>query len=541
MRQTAIRAFDHLRKHPSTVSELADALDKNQGWISEIVAALEEQNLVRKDGQVEVTDTYEARLLADLCETYDAAQLLAGTHEDILLALADQPQTADKLQQRGFAQSTVYQALQDLRETGVVTESDGELRLVDDTLDAFLTARSTPLDEYTANGERISVNGEGEPTALSAFSRYGIDYYPKNDYRYQGERQLGRENVFLHAVLVAETKKQTAMTGIFYLKHEASLDTDELWRLAGKWDCVEKWADLYAYLDQREVKRDELFLPWEEFLDLAREYDVYPRNQYSGDSIETGLEELGETLETETTVYLLGGANLVYRDLKDSTKDIDVVVDDETTFDTVVAALRTLGYEERHDLERAYEKLDPSIVLETDGAPRWDIFVRTVGGQLQLTEEMRNRADRTEQSGDLTVALLSPTDIFLFKAITDREGDLEDVAVIIRQGAVEWEQMLDELETQEDIVGQYFSFSVLDTVELLDDRYDIDVPIHQRLVSRCLENALLVTLEEPKTIHDLRDEFDFPDHRLYNTLRKLEEEGVIEVDRTGKLNTYKLA
>jgi len=31
---------------------------------------------------------------------------------------------------------------------------------------------------------------------------------------------------------------------------------------------------------------------------------------------------------------------------------------------------------------------------------------------------------------------------------------------------------------------------------------------------------------------------DFPDHQIYNKLRKLEEEGQITVDRSGRLKTY---
>ena len=55
-----------------------------------------------------------------------------------------------------------------------------------------------------------------------------------------------------------------------------------------------------------------------------------------------------------------------------------------------------------------------------------------------------------------------------------------------------------------------FSFAVLDILDVLKERYDIVAPITDRLVSYCLENALLVSLEDPKTIEDLRKELDFP-------------------------------
>lgn len=124
-------------------------------------------------------------------------------------------------------------------------------------------------------------DADGAPTAFSAFQRYGIDYYPADTYRYRGDRDLAMADVLIHAVLCAEGTKQMAMCRVFYLTHRATMEPNELWRLAGKWSCVERWADLQAHLDQREVKQEELFLPWEEFTALARDYGVYPREKQS--------------------------------------------------------------------------------------------------------------------------------------------------------------------------------------------------------------------------------------------------------------------
>jgi hypothetical protein len=229
---------------------------------------------------------------------------------------------------------------------------------------------------------------------------------------------------------------------------------------------------------------------------------------------------------------------LILRGLKDSTKDIDVVVGERRTLRSLVDALQELGYQERRDPEEVYEQPNPSIVLEKEGFPRWDIFVETVANNLQLTEDMRSRVDDTQQFNGLVLHLLSLTDIFLFKAIANREGDLEDAALLVRQGDIDWNEVFEEIQTQEELTDRYFSFSVLDTLDLLADRYDVEVPIHGKSVSYCLENALLVSLKEPKTIHSLRDEPDFPDQRIYNKLRKLEDSDRIAVDRTGTLNRY---
>jgi predicted transcriptional regulator len=545
MRRGEVRILRELQSGPKTVGEISEAIDTSQGWTSELVNSLEDQHLVAKDGKVTIADTYEAGLIAELLGTYDLEKVLVGKREEVLTALLSGPKTVGEIEQEGFATSTVYDALDDLQAVGAVTETEDGYRIADETVRRFLEARTKQRSfetAYTAGDATIRKmsdgDAEGTPTAFSAFQRYGVDYFPSDTYRYDGPNELGREAVLIHAVRFAENKKQMALCGVFYLRHRSSLDVSELWRLAGTWDCVERWADLLAYLDQREVRNEELFLPWGEFTSIARDYDVYPRGKHPEGSLLTGLDDLGDALAQEVDVYLLGGANLILRGLKDTTKDIDVVVEDKGSFRVLVEALREQGYEERQDLAAAYEDLNPSIILEQQGFPRWDIFVEVVADALHLTPAMRERSDETRTFGNLTVHLLSLTDIFVFKAVTEREGDLEDAALIARQGAVDWEQVLEEVETQEGVTERYFSFAVLNTLDLLVERYGIAVPIRDRLASYCLENALVLTLDEPKTIEDLRDEVDFPDHQIYNKLRKLEEEDAIEVDRSGTLNTY---
>ena len=548
MREAELRVIDCLRDQSYSVGELADAIDNSQSWTSEVVGDLESAHLVDRTDGVQLATTYEASLLAELLDRYALKNVLIGTKEDILGALLDGPKTIPELQTQGFATSTLYKHLNEIQETGAIAHTDDGYAITDDTLRSFLEARTrtTPFETgYRANGDRLVAtskdNVDGTPTAFSAFTRYGVGYHPAKTYAYQGDRSLGLEEVLIHAVTVAENKKQMAMAGVFYLTHRATLDASDLWQLANRWECVEKWADLFAYIDQREVHHDELFLPWEEFIDLANDYGVYPRGQHPEDSLRRGLGELGDHLETPVDVYLLGGGNLILRGLKDSTKDVDLVVADGQTFFVIAESLQDLGYEERSDLEAAYNQLDPSIVLEKEGFPRWDIFVEAVAGQLQLTPAMIERCDQSFEYGNLHVHLLSLTDIFVFKSITEREGDLEDVALIARQADLDWKSIFQEIKTQENRTGQFFSFAVLDTLDVLDERHDIVAPITDRLVSYCLENALLVSLDAPKTIEDLREELDFPDHRIYNKLRKLEEEGQITVDRSGRLNTYQRA
>ncbi|MFB6209189.1 MAG: transcriptional regulator [Candidatus Nanohaloarchaea archaeon] len=546
MRRVELDLLEELQHRSCTVSELADRLDKNQGWISEVVKELSEVNLVEKNQSIKYADTFEARLLGQLFRKYDARQLLSGKKEEILRSLHQQPKTVSELEKQGFPASTAYTALSDLQTVGAVEKvEDDSYRIADQTLEDFLTA-STSSDTgnvYEADGEQIVVTDGGEDvegvlTGFSAFQRYGIDYYPVKQQFYPGNQEPGIENVLIHAVKTADNRKQASMTAIFYLKHRSILESSKLWKLANKWGCVEEWADTLAYSDQRDPKREDRFLPRDEFTSLAQDYDVFLRGHHPEKSLRNGLRELGESLDKSVDAYLLGGGNLILRELKDSTKDLDIVVDSEQDFQSLSEALRSIGYSERSDLEDAYEELDPAVVFEKEGSPRYDIFLQAVAGKLELTESMKQRVDRSFNYGNLELHLISLSDIFLFKSITEREGDLEDAALIIRQTGIKWDDLLEETKRQDSLTGQLFSFAVLDTIDILKQRESIDPPIHQKLISYCLEKALLVYLEQPKTIEDLRKELDFPDHQIYNKLRKLEDEDLIEVNRTGHLNRY---
>lgn len=71
---------------------------------------------------------------------------------------------------------------------------------------------------------------------------------------------------------------------------------------------------------------------------------------------------------------------------------------------------------------------------------------------------------------------------------------------------------------------------------------NIKIGVKKKLISYYLERALLLVLEKkkgkPKTIKEIKEEVEFPEHLIYNKLKKLEKEGRIKVDRSGKLNRY---
>jgi DNA-binding Lrp family transcriptional regulator len=543
MLESEIRVLEELRKSEKSITSLASAIGKSVSWTSELVTGLEEKGLVRKDRKVRLESSYESSLLMSLMEKYSLRELLKGDREEVLRKLS-KPKTIADLEEK-YSKSLVYEAIKCWKTLGIIKKTEGGYVLSDDEVESYLKvsgSREPLVKVYYSNDEEIvriprERHREGVPTAFSKFSSYGVDYYPNYQYLYNGGKKLTIEDVLAHALLAAEDKKQMNITCIFYLKNKRKIDNSKVRKITEKYGCSDQWIDLLAYIDGRKLEANR-FLPWNEFVEKAREYEVNPPLKYQSKRLEDNLKELGKELDSKVDSYLIGGANLILRGLKDTTKDLDLVLSNKRDFGKVKSSLQKLGFQEIIKPEKTYEKMNPSTILKKEGSPRWDIFVKQIAGTLYLTKTMRRRSRHFRDYGNLSIHLISLGDIFLFKSVTDREGDLEDAALAARMGEVHWPELLEEIRIQEKKTERFPSFAVLDTLDILKERHGIETPINRKLISHCLENALLTHLKEPKTIRELRRDLGFPEHQIYNKLRKLEDQGKIQVDRTGKLNKY---
>jgi len=81
------------------------------------------------------------------------------------------------------------------------------------------------------------------------------------------------------------------------------------------------------------------------------------------------------------------------------------------------------------------------------GEFRIDLFEKKVCARFSLSKEMIARARKMIRLEHITVYLCANEDVFLFKTMTERDGDLTDCESIVR-AAIEWSVILDELKNQ---------------------------------------------------------------------------------------------
>jgi DNA-binding MarR family transcriptional regulator len=546
-----VKALKILVKGSLTIRELASGMELSYPRAAAIVRELEGEGYCEKSrGRVVMAPNVKGSLLKVLADRYDLESLFGGSSERVLLALS-KPSSVEELRRKtGLAQSTTYQTLRRLTTLGVVRRIDDIYALAEDQdLKTFLDLqererKAAGIEPYAilirSNGFKLKKvpagkQARGSLTAFSLFGRYGVDYESPHDYYIEPQKEVSIEEVLVHALAASESKAEGTMCAVFYMKNFDRIDPTKVKPLARKFGVPSLWVDLQNYIRGLQVLNAEAFLPWDEFVDKASLYGVpvsLPPEAEKGLAV---IRKLGEKLNTTIHAYLFGGANLLLRGLKKATKDLDVVLKDERDFSKLQSALLALGFRPLGEMKLtpSDRKLNPSGIYVAEGMPRFDLFTKVICNALFLTDEMKSRAE-TIEFGKLVLHLLSLEDVFLLKSITEREGDLEDMATIVRRGGgLKWGEILRTYLAEENEVRKHFCFTILDNIELLQQREGINIPLHG-LLRHCIDIGVLQALAHGKTnVKGIRELIDFPEHAIRNRVEKLTRDGKILKSRRG--------
>jgi uncharacterized nucleotidyltransferase DUF6036 len=206
------------------------------------------------------------------------------------------------------------------------------------------------------------------------------------------------------------------------------------------------------------------------------------RKNFNVRYVDAQIELVSEKLDRETTIYVAGGTVMAIRGLKEGTKDIDIVVDSVDDLTRVRKALVGSGYHKpNQSLEMAYQRMKARSILDNLDGFRWELFEKIVAGKFHLSPGMKDRArDHRTSSKMLTVKLLAIEDVFLMKSVTEREGDLEDMAKIA-QGRIDWNIIVRECEWQSKQTGRIWENSVCESLKELKAKYGVSSPVEKKI------------------------------------------------------------
>lgn len=255
---------------------------------------------------------------------------------------------------------------------------------------------------------------------------------------------------------------------------------------------------------------------------------------FGTDYIRSEFERIGPQLGGPVTVYLIGGGAMAFRDLKDATKDIDLVVESGDDLGHLQSALLELDYDVVRAPSEEYEALGAQRIVENDDGCRIDLFNRQVIDKLVLSEGIRDRSERYLETGNLVVELVSPEDIFLFKAVAGRAGDIEDMFALL-QSDLDFSVIHAELVAQIELLDQeLFVTYVNEALVDLTEQHNVTTPLHEpvaEITERVYaELEVILALDEPKAVAELQYELDRTDSELQVILDRLETKDAVAME-----------
>lgn len=256
--------------------------------------------------------------------------------------------------------------------------------------------------------------------------------------------------------------------------------------------------------------------------------------------IDKELKRIDKNLNQRIDLYLIGGAAMSFTGLKDATKDIDVVVTGQEGFKALLDALKKSGYRDIIIKTRPYREMETKAVLENSEGFRWDIFVDRICRGLQLSEGMIRRSTEFLKLNKMLINLICPEDIFVFKSITSRERDREDMHNLFIHG-------LDFDIIKEEIIRQsgrsmdkaWIAFFFLG-LEEFREKYGVLIPNYGEFYEVACEDALEgiileIINEKGCGMEEIFEKINYPEELIDNQIEKMIRKRLIKRDSNNKL------
>lgn len=169
---------------------------------------------------------------------------------------------------------------------------------------------------------------------------------------------------------------------------------------------------------------------------------------FTEEQLDEAFSQIEASIEFPIEGFLIGGLAMIKNDIKSSTKDIDIVFSDEKSAREFVRTAQKVGFNLDIELPPEYGEMKIMVVLKDAEERRIDVFVKTVLGGLTYSESMKGRAKTMKYGDKLTIHISSIEDIFLYKSITSRPRDLEDMETLARAGKLNWNHIEEEARAQ---------------------------------------------------------------------------------------------
>jgi hypothetical protein len=188
--------------------------------------------------------------------------------------------------------------------------------------------------------------------------------------------------------------------------------------------------------------------------------------------------------------------------------------------------------------------MQTSAILENAEGFRWDLFVNKVCNAISLSTPMKQRSKQLYKSGHLTVLITSKEDLFLFKGITERQADIDDMRILAESG-LNWDLINQECQNQSAASGVTWEDALYQNLLDLKTKHNIESPIEKQLRTtaekKIIETTMLKQIEKGNnTSKRIAQEIKEPQSFVRTELNRLANKGLITVDKSHKPHKFYL-
>ena len=199
---------------------------------------------------------------------------------------------------------------------------------------------------------------------------------------------------------------------------------------------------------------------------------------FNKDELDELLVRVGNSVEAPLNIYMIGGCALSFKGLKPATKDIDIIVRKKEDFTLIDKAMSKNGFSSMSKRESDFYLTALAVYMKEEF--RIDVFLHQVGKMLSITDSIVKRAQHYKTYGKVSVYLLTNEDIFLFKMMTSREGDIYDCDRIMKE-TISYDTIYKEIMMQSKEEGKRWFFWVYENLCRLEEHNGIRLPIKSKV------------------------------------------------------------
>ncbi|MFH0954547.1 MAG: DUF6036 family nucleotidyltransferase [Candidatus Micrarchaeota archaeon] len=521
-----------LSKEQQSISELIKSSVRSTYACYSLVRRLAKLGIVSfEKGQIVLQKSPLMLALRELSFSGFGTELLEGRRLDALTVLLE-PKTKEELgKELGLSFSQTHKLVTRLSQFLTKIENKYQVAQTASQLRKFLLHLKASTDQgYVFQKKSLKllrlpreIPFEGTLTGFSRFSDYGVDVGTSENFIVQPAQNLSIEQVLVHALKFAQNANDTVLCIIFYLHNKPKISVEQIEKHVQTVDAIDQWQDLVAWLEDQPLKNPGMFLPKNEVREKAEIYHVQLPTRYRLNDTQALFDQISQKLFAKTNVYQIGGGALLHYGYKQSTKDIDIVVQSPPEAVRLVETLHELGFAPVARKERQYEQLETAYMLEKTGYPRIDLFVKTICNCLEYSPKMVSRSAKLLDT-NLQLYNASVEDIFLLKSVSSRDSDLIDNQTILRRQSLDWKTIENEVKAQEKNLKQINELTILEHLETLEKTVPTQIPFVKKLTQIVLEKSILHLGQQPRTVADFRTKLDFPEYTIRNTLNRLVKE-----------------